>query len=98
MYIFSSAALSVLEPPSWPIPICLYYSCLGVRYLEIYYDHWHFFQVDTVRFLTSNTALAIPWLLSLSILLAFLVPWLGTGGEFFFVSNFQKESRPQEVS
>ena len=46
----------------------------------------------------SNTALAIPWLLSLSVLLAFLVPWLGTSGEFFFISDFQKEPRPQEVS
>ena len=46
----------------------------------------------------SNTVLAIPWMLSLSVLLAFLVPWLGTGGEFFFVSDFQKEPRPQEVS
>ena len=70
-----------------------------------------------MRFLTSNTALAIPWLLSLSVLLAsypgpsgegpgyeasvllaFFVPWLGTSGEFFFVSDFQKEPRPQEVS
>ena len=58
----------------------------------------HFFEVDTVRFLTSNTALAIPWMLSLSVLLAFLVPWLGTSREFFFVSDFQKEPRPQEVS
>ena len=51
-----------------------------------------------MRFLTSNTALAIPWMLSLSVLLAFIVPWLGTGREFFFVSDFQKEPRPQAVA
>ena len=53
-----------------------------------------------MRFLTSNTALAMPGCLyyRLNILLAFPVPWLGTSREFFFVNEFQKESRPQEVS
>ena len=51
-----------------------------------------------MRFLTSNTALAISWVLSLSAFPAFLVPWVGTDREFFFVGDFQKEWRPQEVS
>ena len=42
-----------------------------------------------------NTALAIPWMLSLGLLLAFLVPWLGTGGEFFDFSERIKASRSE---
>ena len=38
----------------------------------------------------SNTALAIPWLLSLSAFPAFLVLWLGNGEQFFVLVVFRE--------
>ena len=43
-----------------------------------------FFQVNALRFLTSTTALAILWLLSLSAFLAIPIPCLVPIGKFFF--------------